>query len=220
MVFYLEDCYLPTDTFWLNEEYIRQIIIKKYGEIPIKERETQKARETAFATALNSVEYLANSDLRDAGILLVQGFIEGECNHFENERAIYKVAMDLSPRLAEPYWYTALSYSYQIDASLNSDTLKKKQDLNDEQQKWREGAFKNFEEAKTRSVNSAWILFDYGCETVRWAETDAELSESIEMVELAANRLPDEVADAIKQEPYLAGELENPRIKKLLKDAD
>ncbi len=40
------------------------------------------------------------------------------------------------------------------------------------------------------------------------------------MVELAANRLPDEVAEAIKQEPYLAGELENARIKKLLKDAD
>ncbi|MCH9035284.1 MAG: adenylate/guanylate cyclase domain-containing protein, partial [Planctomycetes bacterium] len=180
----------PTN-FWLTEEYLRQIILKKYDEIPEKERETKKARETAFATALDSVEYLANSDLRDSGILLIQGFIEGECYHFENERAIYKVAMELSPRLAEPYWYTALSYSYQIDASLNSDTSKKKQDLNDEQKKWLEGAFKNFEEAKARSVNSAWILFDYGCETVRWAENNAELSEGIEMVELAANRLPD-----------------------------
>ena len=206
----------PTN-LWIAEEYIRQIILKRYDAIPEKDRETAKAREAAFADAKEVVQYLANSDLRDAGILLIQGFTEGECYNFETERAIYKVAKELSPRLAEPYWYTALSYSYQIDVSLNSDTSKKKQDLNDEEKKWLEDAFTNFEEAKSRSVNSAWVLFDYGCETVRWAENNADLSEGIEMVELAANLLPDEVEKMIKQEPYLAGVVENGRIKKLLK---
>jgi class 3 adenylate cyclase len=204
----------PTN-IWLAEESIRSLMLKRFNDLKKSKRDEKKERKKAFKEACSIAEYLANSDQQDAGILLIQGLIEGECLEFESEREKYKRAMELSPVLPEPYWYTALSYSYQIFYELNFDTAKKIDDLNEQHKIYVGKALKHFKEANARSFMSAWIPYDYGCELIRWAK-DGQLTEGIQMIQVASSLYKEEVAESIKQEEYLKNVIDDPRIKSLL----
>lgn len=205
----------PTN-IWLTEESIRANMLKNYYDIPSRKRDNKEERKKAFKEARSIADYLASSDQQDAGILLIQGLIEGECHEFASERKKYERAMTLSPILVEAHWYTALSYSFEVADRLSFDTSLKITDLSDSDKELVENALKSFMEANGRSFMSAWIPFDYGCELIRWAEDDIQLNEGIQKIQLASKLFPEEVADAILEESYLDKVLDDPRIKSLL----
>lgn len=189
----------PTN-IWLAEEYIRGIMLKKFNDLPKADREKRASRKRVFEKAREVVDYLASGDQKDVGLLLLQGFIEGECLEFDDEREKYTQAIKDSPRYAEAYWYRALSYSYEVAYGLQFDVRKGLKDINEKQKNLVKKALEDFEKAKYLSFNSAWIPFDYGCEICRWAETPAEKDKAIREISLAARLLPDEVGEAVEEE--------------------
>jgi tetratricopeptide (TPR) repeat protein len=206
----------PTNV-WLAEESIRAIMLKNFNDLKESKKQDESALMEAFQEARDIAGYLANSDQQDAGILFIQGLIEGECAQSENERNMYKRAIDLSPILPEPYWYTALSYSYEIGEKINFDTKIKKEDLDETYNSMVDEALKNYEEANARSFMSAWIPYDYGCELIRWSDDDTmQKNKGVQMIELASMRFPEEISEAIKTELYLNEILDDPRIQSLL----
>jgi hypothetical protein len=61
------------------------------------------------------------------------------------------------------------------------------------------------------------MLYDYGCEIIRWSEndTDPQIAEGISDIVAACHALP-EVRDKIGDESYLEKVRSHPAIKKLL----
>jgi tetratricopeptide (TPR) repeat protein len=172
----------------------------------------------AFGHALEEANRLAQGDQRDAGALFLQGLIEGERGEYESERERYDDAIEYTDQLAEAYWYKGLSYSYQIWDETDNDLDLTKDNLGKKYPKlsgWADDAIECLRKAKIRRSHSAWIPFDYGCEIIRWAQTDEEITEGIEQIILAVNLL-DDVRYEIKEQDYLKKVLADPRIVKLL----
>jgi len=214
----------PTN-LWLTEECIQASMLRNYYSRSRPERKEKRAR--AFQEARDMARSLADSYQRDAGMLFIQGLVEGECLEFASEREKYDEALKYSPHLANAYWYKAQSYSYEVAYAPKHSTEKSRDKIPkplgrdkpaDEGGKDSiDKALKCFKEANARSFNSAWILYDWGCEIIRWAEDDeALLNAGIEKVELASNRFPGGIADAILKETYLDKVREDDRIKRLM----
>ena len=148
----------------------------------------------------------------------LQGLIEGERGQYKNERDRYEDAIRYTDQLAEAYWYMGLSYSYQVWEETEEDLGIKWTDLNKQHQEWVNNAIECFRKAKARRSHSAWIPFDYGCELIRWGRSEQEVSEGIEQIEVAVNRLED-VRYEIADQDYLKKVLSDSRIVKLLPQA-
>jgi len=204
----------PTN-LWLVEEFIRSSMLLEYIGMRPEDRDDAGFLRKAFETASDVATRLTHSDQRDAGALFIQGLIEGERGYYETERDRYDDAIKYTDQLAEAYWYKGLSYSYQTYEAVESDLDVPIGELNDEQKGWVSEALDCFKKAKMRRPQSAWIAFDYGCELVRWAETEEQLADGIEQIELAVRRL-DDVRYEIREQEYLRKVLSNPRIKDLL----
>ncbi len=209
---------------WLANEYIRAVMLAKYNEIPSDKRGDKSELKKAFSDARSTASYLANTHQRDAGILLIQGLLDGECLYFVVERQKYDQASKYSPNLAEPYWYKALSISFELLDRLEYETDKKRNELEKSDQLLLNEAFESFESAMSRVFNSAWIPYDYGCEIIRWAEdkreVNSEINKGIKLIQLAHSLLPNEVADAIERDikrgQYLEKVKDDSRITRLL----
>ena len=220
----LNDAYMmnPTNA-WLGEECIRADLLKEQNNLKEKDKENKKIRKNAFKRARQIAGYLTSGEHQDPGTLLVQGLVEGECGDLSLEQAKYKQAIILSPNLPEPYWYLALSISYEIDDELKNDLNKSISDLNKDQIERVDEILKNFRLAKERSYQSAWIDFDYGCELIRWAENDSKRSQGIKEIVSAYNYLSSSIrnaseliTDAIENERYLSKVMDDRRIQALL----
>ena len=206
----------PTN-LWLAEEYILQSVVANYSGIKMKDRNRPEFRKKAFSEAKVIAENLANSELRDPGILLIQGFLEGEQFEFGSEREFYdEAAADPRARMAEVHWYKALSYSYQIFYELNRSMKKSWDDLERNQQDLIKLAYKEFEKAKNFDTNSAWLPFDHGCELVRWATSIEDTNAGIDQIEIAHSRLSEDIANEIENEEYLESVRDHPKIRKLI----
>jgi hypothetical protein len=80
-------------------------------------------------------------------------------------------------------------------------------------------AIGSLREATRRRSQSAWMLYDYGCELIRWAKNDEERAKGIQQIELAVLRLPEAVSEKIPDEAYLKSVQDHPRIKQLLSNS-
>lgn len=205
----------PTN-LWLAEEYIRSSMLQNYYKLSLTDRKSLPALEEAFREAKNKADRLGQANLRDAGILCIQGLIEGECGKYDRERELYQEASQYPEQLAEAYWYYGQSISWQIwdecgedpDVPLHELEPKELRDLVQD-------AMASLKRATVRRPQAAWMLYDYGCEIIRWASTEEALILGIQQIQLAAYRLPD-VKERISTEPYLKKVRSDERIKQLL----
>ena len=215
----------PTN-LWLAEEFVRSSMLQCLYALSKREREAKgyDAIEKALEPAAKVAARLAQSDHRDAGIVLIQGLIEGERGDFDSEISRYNEVITGPEPLAEAYWYKGLALSYAIWEKLNKDLTIGRDDLTTELADRVDETLHCFEQAKSRRPQGAWILYDLGCELVRWAKTESELNSGVENIQLAVAGLA-EVAESIVNEPYLKRVLndkrvlDDPRIKKLIQNA-
>jgi len=206
----------PTN-LWMAEEFIRSSMLQNYNNLKSNERDDQNAVRSAFREARNKATLLAQGDQRDAGVLFIQGLIEGECGNYDLERTLYDDAIYFREQLAEAFWYKGLSFSLQIWDTIGEDSKKPLNQLPPELQKLVPEAIDCLRQAKTMRSQAAWMRYDYGCEIIRWAEnaTAPEIAEGISDVVAACHALP-EIKGKISKEPYLEKVLSHTAIKKLL----
>lgn len=206
----------PTN-LWLAEEYIRSSMLRNYNNLEPAERENPKALERAFRDASEKADRLAQGHQRDAGILFIQGLIEGECSHYARERDLYEEAIKYPEKLAEAYWYKGQSLSTEIWEESGKNLNLSKDELEPEYLRALvPEAIDSLKEATKRRSQAAWMLYDYGCELIRWAANQDERDLGIQHIELAVLRLPDSILEKIPNEPYLKNVQANQRIKQLL----
>lgn len=199
----------PTN-LWLAEEYIRSSMLFKFYELPEVDRDDKGKLRDAFVEAKEKARLLGQGDQRDAGVLFIQGLIEGEYGNYDEERRLYEEAIGYREQLAEAFWYKGQSYSMQVyeeGADLSPEKI----------QEYKEGAICCFRQAKTMRSQAAWMLYDYGCELIQWAPDDQapEVNEGVNEIVAACHALED-VKSKIKKEPYLKKVRTHPTILKLL----
>jgi hypothetical protein len=100
---------------------------------------------------------------------------------------------------------------------LDEDADKPLSEISPELQKLVSEAISCLKQARTMRSQAAWMLYDYGCEIIRWSEkeSDPERAEGINDVVMACHMLP-EIKEQISTEAYLEKVLAHPKIKKLL----
>jgi len=208
----------PTN-LWLSEEFIRSSMLQNYNNLLDEERDDPVKRSIAFKEARDKATFLSQGDQRDAGVLFIQGLVEGECSNYEGERRLYDDAIYYREQLAEAYWYKGQSFSMQIYDELEGDSKKPLSKLPAKLQALVPQAISNLRQAKSMRSQAAWMLFDYACEVIRWAEDDQapEIPEAINDIVAACHAL-DEVKEKLNKEPYLERVHSHPTIKKLLAD--
>lgn len=222
----LRDAYKMNPTnMWLAEECIRTSILKRYDGVKAEDRSDDKLIKI-FQEAKQIADDLAHGDQRDAAILFIQGFIEGECLNFKLERKRYKEAEAFTSQVSTVHWYEALSFSNEVFYAIKKNNDKTYHELIDvpsynkeDLQGMIKEAENKFMEAKERSPRSAWIPYDYGRELVRWNETPAKLREGVRQISIAFKRLPDEVAETAAPDKYLNRVRNRDEIKKILAHA-
>ena len=114
----------PTN-IWLSEELIKADMVsdlyhlaKINGKVRDrsdieKDLETKSEMGTKYQTAFEVASYLSQSDLRDAGVLMIQGLIEGERLDFDGEQRRYRRAQNFSDQIARLAWYRGYSCAQQ-----------------------------------------------------------------------------------------------------------
>lgn len=208
----------PTN-LWMAEEFIRSSILINYNDLKVSERNDTKSLRRAFKDAQNRAALIAQGDQRDAGVLFIQGLVEGECDNGEAERKLYDEAINFREQLAEAFWYKGQSFSLEVYDRLDEDSKKPLSQIPKDLQKLVTEAIASLKMAKTMRSQAAWMLYDYACEIIRWAEndTDPEIEEGITDIVAACHALP-EIKDKIALEPYLEKVRSHPKIRKLLVD--
>lgn len=206
----------PTN-LWMAEEFIWSSMLQNFYKLKEDEREDTKSRRKAFKEAQYRAHQLAQGDQRDAGVLFIQGLIEGECDNPEGERKLYEEAINFRQQLAEAFWYKGQSFSIEVYDRLGEDSNKPRSEISQELQKLVSEAISCLKQARTMRSQAAWMLYDYGCEIIRWSEkeSDPERAEGINDIVMACHKLP-EIREKISDEPYLEKVLAHPAIKKLL----
>lgn len=208
----------PTN-LWMAEEFIRSNILHGYYNLKTQEREDAACLRAAFKDAQARAALLAQGDQRDAGVLFIQGLVEGECDNGVSERKLYDEAIAFRVQLAEAFWYKGQSLSMEVYDRLDKDSNKPLNEISKDLQKLVSEAVTCLKQAKTMRSQSAWMLYDYACEIIRWSEDDADprRAEGISDIVAACHALP-EIRDKIESEPYLDKVRSHPAIKKLLAD--
>jgi hypothetical protein len=205
----------------MAEEFIRSSMLQGYYNLYNKlkpgDRVDTDFLRKAFKEAQNRAALLAQGDQRDAGVLFIQGLIEGECDNPTGERKLYDDAIYLREQLAEAFWYKGLSFSMEVYDRLGEDSNKPLSEIPKDLQELVPEAISCLKQAKTMRSQAAWMLYDYACEIIRWSEneTDPRIAEGISDIVAACHALP-EVKGRIDSEPYLEKVRSHPAIKKLL----
>jgi class 3 adenylate cyclase len=208
----------PTN-LWMAEEFIRSSVLQNYYGLKPDKREDTDSRREAFKEAQARAGLLAQGDQRDAGVLFIQGLVEGECDNGEIERKLYEEAIKFREQLAEAFWYKGLSFSMEVYDRLKGDSSKPLSQIPKELQELVPQAVSYLKQAKTMRSQAAWMLYDYASEIIRWSEDDSDprIAEGISDIVAACHALP-EIRDKIESESYLDKVRSHPAIKKLLAD--
>ncbi len=205
----------PTN-LWLAEEFIRSSMLHEYHKLTAEEQDKEECLRKAFEPSKQQVELLAQSAQRHAGVLFIQGLIEGECYDYQDERDRYDDAIRFSDQLAQAYWYRGLSYSFQLWDAIDEDVDRPHSELSDDQKKLGDKAIDDLRQARRRRPQCAWIRYDYGWELTRWERCEAEKVDGIDNITLAASAL-DAVLERVKKDPCLRKVHDHPRIAQLIR---
>lgn len=187
---------------WLVEEYIRANLLRAYDRLTEADRNDNDRLREAFEPARERAALLAQSAQRDAGVLFIQGLIEGECGRYSSERKMYEAAIQDTDQLAEAYWYKGLSFSFEVLDSVEDPPSLETADLSPELQELVCQAKDSYNSARIRRPQSAWILFDLACEMIQWPKELQETEQGLRLITQAITLLPS-IKEVAKNEPYL-----------------
>lgn len=204
---------------WLAEEYIILEIMYAYHKLKNNNKENDPDEiKKEYGQALEIARRVANSNLRDAGVLALLGFILGEQWNFEEEQQMYDEGMKLDKQDGLLHWYMAYSILCELDDVYESKGMKLK-DLFKSSSKKIEIMLAKFKRACDLMPMNAWIVFDYACAQSWWSKVDRKRfrDESIGLLKRAIGLNPKAIEKA-KKEPYLEPIISDPEIKIYLKE--
>ncbi|MBU1628219.1 adenylate/guanylate cyclase domain-containing protein [bacterium] len=204
---------------WLAEEYVLLWIMNAHKRLDKKGKaEDYDAVKEEYATALKVTRQIANSNLRDAGVLALLGFILGEQKDYLEEQQMYKEGIKLDEQDGLLHWYLAYSISCKLD---DDQKKQKKTDIND--------FFKNNKEKIEKTLNeykralelmpaNPWITYDYACEESWWSQVDKKRFRKTAIERLIPILIDKaEIREKAKEEPYLEPMIDDPKLKPYLK---
>ena len=208
----------PTNR-WLIEEFIRSQMLYAYRKLARAHRSNEDRLKRAFVPSMDAISLLSQTELRDPGVLLISGFLDGEVGDYDEEQKKYQTAIDIA-ELPEAFWYKAVSLSYEVFDSGGS-RRRAYDKLPDQLREKVEESITCYKEAKIRRPGSAWIPFDYGCELLKWQRNEDEIGEGITNLASAFSKLDqigsgELIRDAIRKEPYLRRWRNHPRVSAIL----
>jgi len=205
----------PTN-LWLAEEYLLLSMMNSYKNLrKVGKSEDRPALRKAYASALEVVQRIANSELRDAGLLGIWGFILGEQINFKEEQKRYKEGLELDEQDGYLHWYLALSASYELYHDLrNKNNVAQFYEQNHTKIK---AALAEFERALELKPTITGIMYDHACELSWWSQGNKDfLKTAKKMLIDAVVRNPELKAEA-KEEEYLKPIINDPDVAKYLK---
>lgn len=216
---------------WLAEEYILLSImrISKKAE----NGESDKIIKSLYKSVLDVTQQVVYSDLRDAGILALCGFVYGEQENYADEQRMYTEGLEIDKLDGYLHWYLALSHSYEllnkmedegIDLNLNLEKfdIEKIKAFYDKNNEIIEKIFLGFERAIELEPMNPWIIYDYASEKSLWSLGVANDVVKKEYVDVAITNLINAYGfnDAIKlsanKEDYLKPIRKSERVKAIL----
>ncbi len=205
---------------WLAEEYVLLWIMNAYKRLKKEKKEEDRDElKKEYAIALNITRRIANSNLRDAGVLALLGFILGEQKDYKEEQQMYEEGIELDEQDGLLHWYLAYSISCELDDAQKEQKETKINDFFKNNKKKIEKTFNEFKRAFELMPANPWIIYDYACEESWWSQVDKERfrTKAIEkLIRACCDLKPKERAKA-KEEPYLKPIIDDPKVKPYLK---
>lgn len=207
----------PTN-IWLAEEYILLILMNGYHKLSEKGKADDVAALSAeYAPAIEVVTQIANSELRDSGLLSIWGFIVGELKKYEEEQKRYNEAIEIDEQNGDIFWYLAYSMSAQLndDYDEKKDTIQLKQFYENNRENI-ENIIKKYERAQELRPMNPWIVYDLACELSWWSQVESSWRrKSIAFLNMAIG-LNSKIKERAEEEPYLKPIITDPDVKKYL----
>ena len=204
---------------WLAEEYVLLWIMNAHKRLEKKGKaEDRNAIKKEYATALNVTRRIANSNLRDAGVLALLGFILGEQKDYEEEQHMYENGITSNEQDEFLHWYLGYSISCELDDAQKDHKEIKISDFYDENKKKIEETLNEFKRALELMPANPWIKYDYACEESWWSQVDKERFRKTAIERLIPILIDKaEIRKKAKDEPYLKPIIDDPKVKRYLK---
>lgn len=212
---------------WLAEEYILLWIMNAYKRLEAEGKtEDRNAIKKEYATALHVTRRIANSNLRDAGVLALLGFILGEQKDYEEEQQMYEEGIELDEQDGLLHWYLAYSISYELYGAQNElyniQALKKTEITdfyeNKKNKKKIERVLNEYKRALELMPANPWIIYDWACEESWWSQVDKKRFRKTAIEKfIQACILKPKIKINAKEEPYLGPIVDDPKVKRYLK---
>ena len=208
---------------WLAEEYILLDVINSYKILHDEGKEDDlDALKTMYAPALRTARDIANSVLRDAGVLALLGFVLGEQRNYQEEQKRYEEALKLDEQDGDIHWYLGYSISCELEAIQNSPE-EEGIEINDFYSGFKEKidkTLKEFDRALELRPMNAWIIYDYACELSWWSQAKHDKrkdfrKKAIDLL-IRAFGLNLDTKKQAEGEDYLKPIIDDPKVKKHL----
>ena len=206
----------PTN-LWLAEEYLLLTMMDAYRKTveQNKKGDIKYLEKMGYGKALEIVQRIANSDLRNGTLLSEWGLILGELERYEEEEEKYREAIRLEESDPDFHWYLGLCLSYKIARDMEADGLILEAFYKEQKNRVDE-VLREYKLALDLSPMNPWIAYVYACELSQWSQADIYLRErAVELLVRALGQKND-IRDWAKEEDYLKPIIEDPRIKKCL----
>ncbi len=167
------------------------------------------------------VTRLANSELRDAGLLCLWGFILGELKDYKEEQFKYDEAAKYDKQNGDIYWFWAYSLSAELADKFVYDKNKKKEfiksikDFYNNNRENINNIIDKYKQAKDLRPMNPWIVYDLACELAWWSQANQKLrKEAIDLLHPII--LNSKIKDRAIKEEYLEPIISDPDVKKYL----
>lgn len=204
----------PTN-FWLAEEFIKLKLLREWRKLETEGVEEDSDRlKKAYDDAKQVCQRFISGGRGEAELLVIAGFIAGECMNYDEEQKLYREALEENPRYAEGHWYLGLSMSYQLAEKLNREKKSSLaySDLEREEQRRVDEIQKSFRRAIELKPQQPWMHLDLAAEMSRF---DADKAAAILQLKAAYDLNPI-VGSAIRGEPYFQPIIDHPKVQILL----
>lgn len=183
---------------WLAEEYILLSIMNINKNI--KGEKSPKQLKAIYKEVTKVAQEIATSDLRDAGILSLLGFVYGEQENFVDEQKMYRAGLKLDELDGLLYWYLAYSCSCSLLAEMEKEGINiyveldvldtnKIQEFYDKNVDNIKDIFETYKTAIELEPTNPWIRYDLACEKSWWSLGVKTESKRNEFKELAVKNL-------------------------------